>query len=958
VGADQRALSRALRSFVDNADPDAAPQRYTEVLYQLGTLDLAQGRPRDAVQHLDVALTRDGNASRVLEALRVALNEKAPSAELVELLERVARDADDKPALLLALKHGARLGNADLESLREAVDLAREANEDDTVRTLLDATVRLAREQGRIDEAIWAIGALAERYEADGQAEAALELLSSSIPHAGLQEAFELKLRLAALAQTLGDLALSAQVYEQLLEDEPTSPRVWRPLFDVYRKTGDRQKLEARISTLERTLDDPALRNSLRVERMRILIDSDRKADAEAALRAVLEEDPDSAEANDLLEGLLEQQGRVAELQSVIERRLNLARERADKASITSATLRLGKIMAGSDREAAIDMYRSSVALGGDTREVLEAFLTLLDGEPHLSDRARTLYQLIALESGAAAEQRTLALVELYRSQDDFAGVERALARGLERVPTSESLHAERVQWYRQHEAWDQLAQALCDHAQHLGDSALKREQIEQAALIYEQKLGDPRQAAETLERTLDPDAPDRQLSAQIARHWVRAAEPARALQHLSRAIELHGSEDEGLAALIHLRGTLRVDLASEDPGSLGGAIDDLKRAAALGAEGARKDLCSALSARLSQIEARGGSDTEHEQGVITLELARVLGELGQTEEAVARLSGWASAHPEDRAAQRELGRLAALREDWASAAAAFRALVPLSEGPEQIAVVLELAEACEKLGDPLAAKQALELVHAQSPGEEAIRKRLRKMYQAAKEYRGWANLLIAEAEGSTDKAQRFELLCDAGDLYRQASDALLEARDAYARALDLTDDAKTIVKVVEVEVELGRIEEAASRLDEAIRNYGKRRSPELSLLQHAMARVASAAGDEEAIFAWLEAALASDRQNGAVASELAALAMARGEFDVAIKALQLVTLLKTPGPMSRAEAYLRQAAIAKHRGDAKKSALLAKRAITTDPSYQEARTFLGELEVTGDSVPPPPPEG
>jgi hypothetical protein len=64
----------------------------------------------------------------------------------------------------------------------------------------------------------------------------------------------------------------------------------------------------------------------------------------------------------------------------------------------------------------------------------------------------------------------------------------------------------------------------------------------------------------------------------------------------------------------------------------------------------------------------------------------------------------------------------------------------------------------------------------------------------------------------------------------------------------------------------------------------------------------------------------------------------------VAIKALQLVTLLKTPGPMTRAEAYLRQAAIAKHRGDNKKAALLAKRAVTTDPEYQDAKAFLDEL--------------
>ena len=35
---------------------------------------------------------------------------------------------------------------------------------------------------------------------------------------------------------------------------------------------------------------------------------------------------------------------------------------------------------------------------------------------------------------------------------------ERALVRGLERLPQSEALHAERVQWYRQHDAWDKLA--------------------------------------------------------------------------------------------------------------------------------------------------------------------------------------------------------------------------------------------------------------------------------------------------------------------------------------------------------------------------------------------------------------------------------------------------------------------------------------------------------------------
>src|SRR5690606_36493838 len=108
-----------------------------------------------------------------------------------------------------------------------------------------------------------------------------------------------------------------------------------------------------------------------------------------------------------------------------------------------------------------------------------------------------------------------------------------------------------------------------------------------------------------------------------------------------------------------------------------------------------------------------------------------------------------------------------------------------------------------------------------------------------------------------------------------------------------------------------------------AIKEHGKRRSPQLSELQHAMANVAEAAGDDEGRFAWLEAALQSDRRNGVVAAELAVFAMERGEYDAAIKALQLVALLKEDSPMSRAEAYLRQGIIAQERGDTKKALLL-----------------------------------
>lgn len=953
VGGDARALSRALSLFVDNADPDTAPARYTEALYRLGTLELDQGLSEAGVAHLEVALTRDGDTRRALEVLGASLASNPPTREVVELYERVARDAGDDGALLASLTHASSLGIATLASLHEAVELARAGGDEQRVHSLLLATVALASDTGQINDAIWAVSALADRHERAGQAQAAVDLLQESIAHAGIQEAFELRLRLAGLAvNPLGDLDLAASVYERLLTEEPTSARVWRPLFDVYRRTGNLEKLEACISSIEKAVDDTEQRHALRIERMRILIAAGRKAEAETALRAVLEDDPDSDEACNLLEELLESQGRLSELHGVIERRLEAARQRGDRAAITTGTLRLGKILAETNREAALDVYRTSLAHGSDNRELLEAMLALCDSERHIEDRSRALYELIALDTPSAAETRTLELVHLHRVQDDFAGVERALERGLGKNPTSEALHAERVQWYRQNAAWDKLARALCDHALHFGDAKQKKEQIEQAALIYEKQLGDPKRAAETLELAADPAAPDPELLAKIAQHFLTANEPSRALSHLTRAIELHPGVDEALGDLFHLRAALRLRTEPNDIRALDATIQDFTRAAELSPARSRDDLAQVLETKLDLIERT--PELEGERGPTTLALARVLKDRGEVDAAVRLVTGWVQNHPADKAAQLELGNLAIQRQDWATAAEAYRGLVPLVTGEERVSVVLKLAEACERQNRPLDAKEALELVHAEFPGEDAIRKRLRKMYQAGKAYKGWANLLVAEADSIADRTQRFELYVSAGDLYRQAEEgALSEARDAYTRALTIEDDAKTMVKLVEVEVQLGLIEEAAGRLDEAIRRHGKRRSPELSLLQHAMAKVATSAGDDEAVFAWLEAALYSDRQNGAVASELAALAMARGDYDVAIKALQLVTLLKNPGPMSRAEAYLRQAAIAKHRGDIKKSALLAKRAITTEPEYQEAKVFLEELQVTGDSLIP-----
>ena len=73
-------------------------------------------------------------------------------------------------------------------------------------------------------------------------------------------------------------------------------------------------------------------------------------------------------------------------------------------------------------------------------------------------------------------------------------------------------------------------------------------------------------------------------------------------------------------------------------------------------------------------------------------------------------------------------------------------------------------------------------------------------------------------------------------------------------------------------------------------------------------------------------------RQNGEVCSDVALRAMELDQLELANRALRAVTLLKTPGPMSKALAYQYMGEIARQQGDAKRALMLLKRALTEDP--------------------------
>ena len=407
-------------------------------------------------------------------------------------------------------------------------------------------------------------------------------------------------------------------------------------------------------------------------------------------------------------------------------------------------------------------------------------------------------------------------------------------------------------------------------------------------------------------------------------------------------AVSSKAAQPAARARLLILRARLILQVSGATIPVFESAIADIDQAMALTEGGFEAELAGVLDAERVLAGELDDADVER---TATMRLAQLLPKVGDQRRGLVLLVGWVKRKPNDADAVRGLGQFAANAEKWSAAAKAFSRLVEITEGADQIDAVVRLAEACERAGTPMDDLPALEQSYARSPGDEMLRARLRRMYESAGAYAELAAIMIAEAEQATDDTARFERLQEAGDLSLRVPGGEPTAIDAFRKALAIrSDDHRIVIKLADSLSSSGEIEEAATLLDRNIDAFGKRRSPELAELQHAMARIGRLAGDWEAVFAWLDAAVQTDRQNGAAASELAIVAMERGELDIAIKALQAITLLKGDAPMSKAEAYLRQGIVAEKKGDPKKAIFLAKRALTQEPDYADAKAFLEKL--------------
>jgi len=270
--------------------------------------------------------------------------------------------------------------------------------------------------------------------------------------------------------------------------------------------------------------------------------------------------------------------------------------------------------------------------------------------------------------------------------------------------------------------------------------------------------------------------------------------------------------------------------------------------------------------------------------------------------------------------------------------------VLSVEEGEELIHCILLLSQAYGNIDRLSDARAMLEHAYRNQPDIKQIRDELRNVYEALGVRRELAALLMEDSKIVEDADEKIALLRRAGELLIEGGEAT-EAIPILENILSLMpDDFEATAILADAYVGSMQLDSADIILDSAVEELKGRRSPELALLQHRKARVAGARGDRDLQLELLQQAFKTDRNNGIIAAELANLAEAMENWDLAITALRNIPLIKTECPISKVEAYLRQGKISLRMGDQQRAVFWAKKAQKEDPESVEAAQFLQEL--------------
>ena len=956
-----RELLTTLSSVYERLEDDAAQARILgmkvaldqeaggtspDALYRLAQLRFRSGDAEAGCDAFEQAWASEQDQERAEAILREAAEAHPKSVRIIDLYERLARADGRERTLVDALTRRWSLPGAGTDPMKEAVELAEKLEDTELAESLL----RRYLEQEADDRAgrVWALGLLAWRCEESGRVREAAELKREAADLAEPEQARRFLFDVAGLASgPLHDLRLAASIYEELHEKENADRDAWEMLLDVYRRLEEYSKLVALLQRVVDFVDDPMERSKLKLESVKVRMQKLKLSDEDAAadLREIVDEYPANVDAAILLGTIFERGGREEDLANLLASQLEAAKDRQDAEAVSSLSRRLGLLLESRDRSQAKDIYYTALDWDPTAREILVALERMHDEDADIEARSDVMERRLAIEHGEEAEALALTLHDTRRSLDDVEGALRALEAGFRGAPRSVQLRERLEAIYRETNEFTKLAELFVADANSRLDPKEKSLRLREAAHIYSDQLADPEQAAKILRDARAADTSDPLLLLEMVDTLSASGELGPAVEELGTALETVTEDDPFRIELIARRAILRSRLNDMD-----GALEDFEEAVGAGKLELRAYLADHLGKMALQAAGRGDVALWRQH---RLRIAGLRLEIGDIEEARSVLTELLKQDSKDKATLRSIAYLDELEEKWDQASATYRRLVGLEEGGGIVEAALKLLETCEKAGRLADARGGLERARVAAPEDPGLRERLAWLYEQIGALRELAELVLEDARAYGDVETRFNGLVRAGQLFLEAAadpnsgnpdpgDAIPALEEAHAlRPADL--DCAALLS--DAYASSNRLEEAQELLLRTIGTFKGRRARELSALYHRLARIAEMFGDRNTELNHLTTALDMDAQNGVVASELAYLALELGNLDVAQRALRQITMLKVPAPMPKAIAYQHLGEIARQQGDTRRAMMLLKRAIDDDPTLEEAKQLLEQLQ-------------
>ncbi len=929
--------ARTLDKMFELAGTDTEPTpQQVDALYRLAEIFIgSESRRKQGIELLERAFAAEPRWGQAGRLLKLAAAADAEDEKVLAMYERVARNGGDQELLLDFLERRAALPAATPAQIREAVDLAVELGQDERAETLLVRAVAAARETADgLGAAPWAVLALAERRLAANDLEQARDLTYEIAPIAEAEQVDGLAMRVATRALAHRKMELAADVYEFLRERSPSDRAVWQPLMTIYRELGDSDRLASVVSSTLPNLMTAGERNALRIEHAKFLLQNlKRHHDALDVLRDALHDDPDNLEVAELYEGTLRELGDDDGIAEFLWSRFEDAQRRGHRDSTVDVAIRLGDLLEKTESPDAIRVYRAALIVAPDDREILRRVVSQLGTHDNPREGALLMERLLAVETPERAPELAGKLATMWEAAGDRKGVQRTLELAHKSAPDDAAIHDRLEKWYRDNEQWSELAELMTQDAERMEDAPAV-DRLREAASVYSGFLGQPLKAAEVLRKARQRAPQNIDLVTDHAAALASAGE----LDAAQRAVGEALATVEGLprVPLLLLRSSFRQSLGDD-----ASAVQDLTEAYELDRDRSSEALITGLERLRQRAERDGDLPTERSA---TLKLAQLLTQHGDVERGRGFLVGWIERDPRDAEPLYMLCDLDESIEHWDGVAAAATRLAYVIEGEAQVTAAMRASDACAKAGRPGEAVPVLELVYQQQPGIEAVRDKLREVYEAAGEYRQLAGILTADADHGSDPTARYTN-------YKRAAELLLyQLEDAPAaqvpaqRALELQpDDHGALMLNIDVLIASGQLEDAGRTLEAAIAAQ-KKRTPELAQQQQRMGRVCAMLGDKDGQLGWLKKAFDVDRKNAEIAAELAQLATELGDYELALKPLRAITLMDNPAPVTRPMALLWEAKIEHARGNRAKAELWAKKALREDPAFSDAQQFLDEL--------------